>query len=152
MKQGRRMDMVDARSPRGSLFCDSLALGSAMSVSLFVSKSGCVPFYFTTFHLKILERTLCLVHLIVSDWSRTSAELQHRVYCTFGSVGNLLTHPAIYGSSDPQAREIFGTPLSKEFHHPVREKETNSKKLTSKFRGLLNNSLASHHSFVSLVW
>ncbi|GFS82627.1 hypothetical protein TNCV_3602541 [Trichonephila clavipes] len=70
MKQGRRMDMVDARSPRRSLFCDSLTLGSALSVSLCVLKSGCVPSYLTTFHLKILERTLCLVHLIASDWSR----------------------------------------------------------------------------------
>ncbi|GFT33427.1 hypothetical protein TNCV_3045391 [Trichonephila clavipes] len=102
----------DARSGIGSV-----------GVSLSVSKSGCVSFYLTTFHLKILEQTLCLVHLIASDWSRTSAELQHRVYCTFGSAGNLLTHPAIYGSSDPQARELFGTPLSKEFHPPEKKRK-----------------------------
>ncbi|GFU73735.1 hypothetical protein TNCV_3979451 [Trichonephila clavipes] len=113
MKQGRRMDMVDARSPHGSLFCDSLALGSALSVSLSVSKSGCVPFYLTTFQLKILEQTLCLVHLIASDWSRTSAELQHRVYCTFGSAGNLLTHPAIYGSSDPRRGNFLALPCQR---------------------------------------
>ncbi|GFX48170.1 hypothetical protein TNCV_4115051 [Trichonephila clavipes] len=39
MKQGRRMDVVDARSLRGSLFCDSLALGSAPSVSLSLSQN-----------------------------------------------------------------------------------------------------------------
>ncbi|GFW33608.1 hypothetical protein TNCV_2211401 [Trichonephila clavipes] len=123
MKQGRRMDMVDARSLRGSLFCDSIALGSALSVCVSFSKSGCVPFYFTTFYQKILERTLCLVHLIASDWSRTSAELQHRVYCTFGSAGIQLTHPAIYGSSDPPGAGTFGTPLSKEFHPPEKKRE-----------------------------
>ncbi|GFT50443.1 hypothetical protein TNCV_11461 [Trichonephila clavipes] len=120
MKQGRRMDMVDARSLRGSLFCDSLALGLALSMSLPVSQNrGASCFILRIFHLKLLERTLCFVHLIASDGSRTSAELQHRVYCTFGSAGNLLTHLAIYGSSDPQAWEHFRTPFSKEFQPPL---------------------------------
>ncbi|GFV59336.1 hypothetical protein TNCV_942251 [Trichonephila clavipes] len=39
----------------------------------------------------------------------------------------------------PRRGNLFGTPLSKEFHPSVREIETNSKKLTSKFLGLLNN-------------
>ncbi|GFU23631.1 hypothetical protein TNCV_2909911 [Trichonephila clavipes] len=50
----------------------------------------------------------------------TTAELQHsKLYGfneLFGSAGNPLTHRAIYGSSDPQARELSGTPLPKEFH------------------------------------
>ncbi|GFV13145.1 hypothetical protein TNCV_4070851 [Trichonephila clavipes] len=54
----------------GEQVADACSLGLALSVSLSISKSGCVPFYFTTFRLKILERTLCLVHLIASDWSR----------------------------------------------------------------------------------
>ncbi|GFX71497.1 hypothetical protein TNCV_2694851 [Trichonephila clavipes] len=41
MKWGRRMDMVDARSPHGGL--DSQGMGSAQSISLSVSKSGCLP-------------------------------------------------------------------------------------------------------------
>ncbi|GFV12523.1 hypothetical protein TNCV_1552531, partial [Trichonephila clavipes] len=41
MKQCRRIDMVDARESRKEVyFVDSQALGSALSVSLSVSKSG----------------------------------------------------------------------------------------------------------------
>ncbi|GFW51555.1 hypothetical protein TNCV_4212331 [Trichonephila clavipes] len=102
--------MVDAWSPAEVLI---LKVWDLLSLCLSVSKSGCVPFYLTAFHPKILERTICLVHLIASDWSRTSAELPHKIHCTFGSAGNLMTHPEIYGSSDPQARERFATPFSK---------------------------------------
>ncbi|GFW99795.1 hypothetical protein TNCV_3420241 [Trichonephila clavipes] len=109
------MGMVDARSLRGVFsFGYSIAQGSALCVSP-SSKSGCVKFYLTTFHLKILERTICLVHLIASDWSRTSAELPHKIHCTFGSAGNLLTHPAIYGSSDPEGIPPFSEGKRNEF-------------------------------------
>ncbi|GFW05060.1 hypothetical protein TNCV_598541 [Trichonephila clavipes] len=50
--------------------------------------------------------SLCLS---VSE-SGTSAELPHEVHCTFGSAGNLMTHLAIYGYSDPPGVGAFSHP------------------------------------------
>ncbi|GFV86874.1 hypothetical protein TNCV_2198261 [Trichonephila clavipes] len=90
----------------------------------------------TQIHARLLVDSLSCPLLRFSIGPETSAELQHsKIYGfseLFGSAGNLLTHPTIYGSSEPQSRELSGTPLPKEFH-------SNSKKLTWEFRGLLNS-------------
>ncbi|GFV80118.1 hypothetical protein TNCV_1476811 [Trichonephila clavipes] len=65
--------------------------------------------------------SLCLsvlkigVRPVLFDWSRTSAELPYKVHCTFGSAGNLLTHPVIYGSSDPEGIPPFSEGKRNEF-------------------------------------
>ncbi|GFT86038.1 hypothetical protein TNCV_3256671 [Trichonephila clavipes] len=60
---------------------------------------------------KILERTICLVHLITSDWSGTSAELPHKVRCLLKARENPKTHPNIYECNDPPGRENVMHPL-----------------------------------------
>ncbi|GFT54258.1 hypothetical protein TNCV_2467651 [Trichonephila clavipes] len=79
---------------------DSQGLGSAQSVSLSPNR-GCIPFYSVTFYYNILERTICLVHLITSNWSGISAELPHKVRCLFEARENPMTHPNIYECNDP---------------------------------------------------
>ncbi|GFW31363.1 hypothetical protein TNCV_2664631 [Trichonephila clavipes] len=66
---------------------------------------------------------------MVDAWSPaedSDLKNQHRVTAQgslpFGSAGNLMTHPAIYESNDPQAWECFGTPGRRNstvhtFHH-----------------------------------
>ncbi|GFW72341.1 uncharacterized protein TNCV_703781 [Trichonephila clavipes] len=68
------MVMVDAWSPAED---SELNVWDQLSLSLSPNR-GASRFYSTTLYIKILERTICLVHLITSDWSRTSAELQHK--------------------------------------------------------------------------
>ncbi|GFU68285.1 uncharacterized protein TNCV_834121 [Trichonephila clavipes] len=51
------------------------------------------------------------------NFSVTSAELPHEVHCTFGGAGNLMTHPAIYLSSDPPGVGAFSA-------HPCRGIQT----------------------------
>ncbi|GFU94203.1 hypothetical protein TNCV_1302531 [Trichonephila clavipes] len=114
------MDIVDAWSPAED---SDLKVWDLLSLCLSLSPNrGASRFIRRPFHTKILERTICLVHLIASNWSRTSAELPHEVHCTFGSAGNLMTQPAIYGYSDPQAWEPSHI-LAEEFNPSVMGKE-----------------------------
>ncbi|GFW32317.1 hypothetical protein TNCV_674761 [Trichonephila clavipes] len=69
------MDMVDAWSTAED---SDLKVWDLLSQCLCPNR-GASRFYSTTLYIKILERTICLVHLITSDWSRTSAELPHKV-------------------------------------------------------------------------
>ncbi|GFW49529.1 hypothetical protein TNCV_2843101 [Trichonephila clavipes] len=101
------MDMVDGWSPAED---SDLKVWDLLSLCLSPNR-GASRFYSMTLYIKILERTICLVHLITSDWSRTCAELPHKVHCLLEARENLMTHPAIYESNDPQAWECFGTPL-----------------------------------------
>ncbi|GFS47587.1 hypothetical protein TNCV_3133801 [Trichonephila clavipes] len=104
--------MVAARSPAESRF-KVWDLGSAQSVSVSVrlSNRGASRFYSTTLYSKILERTFCLVHLIASDWSRTSAELPHKVHCLIEARENPMMHPNIYECNDPPRRGNVRHPL-----------------------------------------
>ncbi|GFW90581.1 hypothetical protein TNCV_566191 [Trichonephila clavipes] len=62
---------------------------------------------------EILEWTICLVHLITSDWSGTSAELPHKVRCLLKARGNPKTHPNIYECNDSPGRGNVMHPLQK---------------------------------------
>ncbi|GFW99561.1 hypothetical protein TNCV_3417941 [Trichonephila clavipes] len=119
MKWGRRMDMVDAWSPAED---SDLKVWDLLSLCLTVSKSGCIPFYLTSFSHENSRADYLPCPLNSSNWSRTSAELPHEVHCTLGSAGNLMTHPAIYGYCDPQAWEPSHT-LVEEFNPSVMGKE-----------------------------
>ncbi|GFX38465.1 hypothetical protein TNCV_2344381 [Trichonephila clavipes] len=106
--------MVASRSPAESRFkvwiC-SVCLCLCPSPSPCVSKSGWIPFYSMPLYSKILERTICLVHLIASDWSRTSAELPHKVHCLIEARENPMTHPNIYECNVPSRRGNVRHPL-----------------------------------------
>ncbi|GFW32467.1 hypothetical protein TNCV_676261 [Trichonephila clavipes] len=103
--------MVAARSPAESRFkvwiC-SVCLCPSPSVC---PNRGASPFCSMPFHYNILERTICLVHLIASDWSRTSAELPHKVQCHLEARENPMTHPDIYECNDPSRRGNVRHPL-----------------------------------------
>ncbi|GFU95963.1 hypothetical protein TNCV_253141 [Trichonephila clavipes] len=58
-----------------------------------------MPFYYNH-----LERTICLVHLIASDWSGTSAELPHKVQWHLEARENPMTHPDIYECNELPGR------------------------------------------------
>ncbi|GFV42662.1 hypothetical protein TNCV_840171 [Trichonephila clavipes] len=113
------MGMIVARSLRGLSIAQGAALLCLKIVVRVSQNRGAPRFYSTTLHIEILERTLCLIHVIIADWSRTSAEIHRskpRGLLNFGNAGDLLTHPTIYGSSDPQARELFRHILAEEFY------------------------------------
>ncbi|GFT43140.1 hypothetical protein TNCV_5119911 [Trichonephila clavipes] len=112
--------MVAARSPTESRFkvWDLLSLSLSLSVS---PNRGASRFYSTTLYSKILERTICLVHLIASDWSRTSAELPHKVHCLIEAWENPMTHPNIYECNDPLRRGNVRHPLLR--NSPLRDGE-----------------------------
>ncbi|GFU99808.1 hypothetical protein TNCV_506291 [Trichonephila clavipes] len=75
-------DMVAARSPAESRFKAWIGLVClCLSVSKSLQIGGVSPFCSMPLYSKILERTICLVHLITSDWSGTSAELPHKGRC-----------------------------------------------------------------------
>ncbi|GFX93336.1 hypothetical protein TNCV_151421 [Trichonephila clavipes] len=97
MRWGGSMDMVDAWSPVESRFSRSRICSICVSLS---PNRGASPFC----------STICLVHLITSDWSGTSAELPHKVHCLLEARENLMTHPKIYESNDPPGVGMFGTP------------------------------------------
>ncbi|GFV67032.1 hypothetical protein TNCV_357181 [Trichonephila clavipes] len=72
---------------------DLLSLSLSMSVSESLSPNrGASSFCSMPFHNNILERTICLVHLIASNWSRTSAELPHKVQCHLEERETPMTH------------------------------------------------------------
>ncbi|GFV67599.1 hypothetical protein TNCV_4622791 [Trichonephila clavipes] len=102
--------MVAARSPTESRFKVWIC-SVCLCPSPSVSKSGWTPFYSMPLCSKILERTICLVHLIASDWSRTSAELPHKVHCLIEARENPTTHPNIYECNDPSRRGNVRHPL-----------------------------------------
>ncbi|GFV26867.1 hypothetical protein TNCV_3455381 [Trichonephila clavipes] len=58
--------VVDVKTQRGQ-FRRPITNSEIGSVS---QNRGASRFIFRLFHTKILKRTLCLVHLIASDWSR----------------------------------------------------------------------------------
>ncbi|GFU50530.1 hypothetical protein TNCV_4883981 [Trichonephila clavipes] len=118
-----RWDRVRTWLPPGVLrSLDSQGLGSAQSVSLSVQMWVASPFCSTTLHFNILERSICLLHLITSDWSGTSAELPHKVRCLFEARENPMTHPNIYDCNGPQAWECWLS-LAEEFNPSVMGKE-----------------------------
>ncbi|GFW22792.1 DUF5641 domain-containing protein [Trichonephila clavipes] len=113
--------MVAARSPAESRF-KVWDLGSSQSVSVSVRvcpNRVASRFYSTTFYSKILERTICLVHLIASDWSRTSAELPGKVHCLIEARENPMTHPNIYECNDPPRCGNIGDYWTKRLQWPL---------------------------------
>ncbi|GFW99559.1 hypothetical protein TNCV_3417921 [Trichonephila clavipes] len=74
MKWGRRMDMVDAWSPAED---SDLKVWNLLNLCLTVSKSGCIPFYLTSFSHENSRADYLPCPLNSSNWSRTSAELLH---------------------------------------------------------------------------
>ncbi|GFW40551.1 hypothetical protein TNCV_4823891 [Trichonephila clavipes] len=72
---------------------------------------GVSPFCYMPLYSHILERTLCLVHLITSDWSGTSAELPHNGRCLVYARENSLALPNIYGCNDLSRRGNVRHPL-----------------------------------------
>ncbi|GFX10458.1 hypothetical protein TNCV_1868531 [Trichonephila clavipes] len=101
------MDMVDAWSPAESRFSRSRICSICVSLS---PNRGASPFCSMTLYIQILERTICLVQLITSDWSRTSAELPHRVHCLLEVRENLMTHPQFMSPMIPRAWECLALP------------------------------------------
>ncbi|GFW64269.1 hypothetical protein TNCV_2415191 [Trichonephila clavipes] len=119
-ERDRRWDGVGTWLPPGVPRSLDSRSGSAQSISVSVrplcpcvSKSGCNPFYSKPLCSKILERTICLVHLIASDWSRTSTELPHKVHCLIEARENPMTHPNIYECNDLSRRGNVRHPLLK---------------------------------------
>ncbi|GFV25557.1 uncharacterized protein TNCV_778281 [Trichonephila clavipes] len=53
-----------------SITTDGARAMTALGIGSDSQNRGASRFIFRLFHTKILERTLCLVHLIASDWSR----------------------------------------------------------------------------------
>ncbi|GFW29086.1 hypothetical protein TNCV_2356441 [Trichonephila clavipes] len=70
------MGMIDARSPADSQYLRD-RFYQDQSLVLYKNR-GASRFYSATLHIEILERTLCLVHVIIADWSRPSAEIHLR--------------------------------------------------------------------------
>ncbi|GFS68184.1 hypothetical protein TNCV_439311 [Trichonephila clavipes] len=73
------------------------------------------------FHYNFLERTICLVHLIASDWSRTSAELPHKGRCLVEARENPKTHRNIYECNDPPGRGNVMHPLHTKKLQPAKK-------------------------------
>ncbi|GFX61389.1 transcription factor Sox-6 [Trichonephila clavipes] len=82
---------------------------------------GASPFCSMPFHYNFLERTICLVHLIASDSSRTSAELPHKVQCHLETRENPMTLPDIYECNDSSRRGNVMHPLLR--NSPLRDGE-----------------------------
>ncbi|GFV82575.1 hypothetical protein TNCV_2976851 [Trichonephila clavipes] len=124
-RQGKKHVSVPG-ALRGRLICRGYLVNSRFSlICPNLSKIGVAgrfssPPNHTQIHAWLLLDSLSCPLLRFSIGPETSAELHHsKIYGFsehFGSAGNPLTHPTIYGSSDPQARELSGTPLQKEFH------------------------------------
>ncbi|GFU80129.1 hypothetical protein TNCV_580091 [Trichonephila clavipes] len=105
--------MVAARSPTESrikVWICSVRLCLCPSPSVSPNR-GASPFCSMPFYYNILERTICLVHLITSDWSGTSAELPHKGRCLVEARENSMTLPNIYECNDPSRRGNVRHPL-----------------------------------------
>ncbi|GFX75834.1 hypothetical protein TNCV_2238061 [Trichonephila clavipes] len=109
-ERDRRWDGVGTWLPPGVPRSLDSRSESAQSVSVYVRlrvrvrvspNRGASPFCSMPFHYNILERTICLVHLITSDWSGTSAELPHKGRCLVEARENSMTLPNIYECNDP---------------------------------------------------
>ncbi|GFU49291.1 hypothetical protein TNCV_4122021 [Trichonephila clavipes] len=98
---------LDSRS--GSV--QSVSVYVRLRVSVLPPNRGASPFCSMPFHYNILEWTICLVHLIASDWSRTSAELPHKGRCLVEARENSMTLPNIYECNVPSRRGNVRHPL-----------------------------------------
>ncbi|GFW95872.1 hypothetical protein TNCV_1625321 [Trichonephila clavipes] len=103
--------MVAARSPAESRFKVWICSVCLCLCPCSSPNRGASPFVSATHHFHILERTICLVHLIASDWSRTSAELPRKVHCLIEARENPVTHPNIYECNCPPRRGNIRHPL-----------------------------------------